>query len=122
MDNSESSVSILLGTNVQKFRKKNDLTQSQLAERLGISQKHLSDIETGTKFPSAAIIEKLSKELSVPVAFLFGGTDSSAISLAVINYINANIMPKLNSMENDIKELKKEKNYILTVKPDDNSI
>ena len=31
-------------------------------------------------------------------------------------------MPKLNSMENDIKELKKEKNYILTVKPDDNSI
>lgn len=122
MDNSESSVSILLGTNVQKFRKKNDLTQSQLAERIGISQKHLSDIETGTKFPSAAIIEKLSKELSVPVAFLFGGTDSSAISLAVINYINANIMPKLNSMENDIKELKKEKNYILTVKPDDNSI
>lgn len=122
MDNSESSVSILLGTNVQKFRKKNDLTQSQLAERIGISQKHLSDIETGTKFPSASIIEKLSKELSVPVAFLFGGTDSSAISLAVINYINANIMPKLNSMENDIKELKKEKNYILTVKPDDNSI
>lgn len=122
MDNTESSVSILLGTNVQKFRKKNDLTQSQLAERIGISQKHLSDIETGTKFPSAAIIEKLSKELSVPVAFLFGGTDSSAISLAVINYINANIMPKLNSMENDIKELKKEKNYILTVKPDDNSI
>ena len=122
MDNTESSVSNLLGNNVQKFRKKNDLTQSQLAEKIGISQKHLSDIETGTKFPSAAIIEKLSKELSVPVAFLFGGTDSSAISLAVINYINANIMPKLNSMENDIKELKKEKNYILTVKPDDNSI
>lgn len=51
MENSESTVSKLLGTNVQKYRKKNNLTQTELAEKIGISQKHLSDIETGTKFP-----------------------------------------------------------------------
>ena len=40
MEGSESSVSKLLGTNVQKYRKNKNLTQTELAEKLGISQKH----------------------------------------------------------------------------------
>ncbi len=122
MDTTGSSVSNLLGNNVQKFRKKNGLTQTELSNKIGISQKHLSDIETGTKFPSAAIIEKLSNELAVPVSLLFGGTDTSEISLSIINYFLANIEPKLNSIENDIKDLKKAKTYSLTIKPDDNTL
>lgn len=73
--NSESeSVPKLFGRNVRKFRKAARLTQEQLSERLGISQKHLSTIETGTQFASAQLIEKISNELEIPPADLFGGS------------------------------------------------
>lgn len=109
MEGSESSVSKLLGTNVQKYRKNKNLTQTELAEKLGISQKHLSDIETGTKFPSAGLIEKLAKELNVSVAFLFGGSDPSVsdISNNVATLIMNQLSPTINDMSQDVEDIKK---------------
>ncbi len=109
MEISESSVSKLLGTNVQKYRKNRNLTQIELSEKIGISQKHLSDIETGTKFPSAGLIEKLSKELNVSVAFLFGGSDPSIsdISNTVSTLVMNQLRPTLSGISNDVEEIKK---------------
>ena len=45
----------LFGRNVRKYRKARKLTQEQLSEKLEISQKHLSIIETGTQFASASL-------------------------------------------------------------------
>ena len=85
------------------------LTVAELAEKLGISQKHLSDIETGTKFPSAGLIEKLAKELNVSVAFLFGGSDPSVsdISNNVATLIMNQLSPTLNDMSQDVEDIKK---------------
>lgn len=107
MESAGSTVSKLLGENVQKFRKKMNLTQSELSEKVGISQKHLSDIETGTKFPSAGVIEKISGELNVSVALLFGGSDAYDISNKVTNLVMDNLQPKLQNISNDLNELKK---------------
>ena len=109
MEKQESFVSSLLGENVQKYRKQKNLSQNELAEKIGVSQKHLSDIETGTKFASAPIIEKLSKELGVSVADLFGGTESMVfdISNKVTDLVMENLQPKLNIVINDLNELKK---------------
>ena len=120
MENSESTVSKLLGTNVQKYRKKNNLTQTELAEKIGISQKHLSDIETGTKFPSAGIIEKLANELNVSVALLFGGSDAYDISNKVTTLVLNNLRPMLISISNDVQDLQKKfKNLKITIQTDD---
>lgn len=37
---------------IQKARKQKGLKQSQLAEKIGISEKHLSKIETGKNYPA----------------------------------------------------------------------
>lgn len=37
---------------IQNARKKQGLKQSQLAEKIGISEKHLSKIETGKNYPA----------------------------------------------------------------------
>ncbi len=63
----------LFGRNVRKYRKRAGLTQEQLSERIKISQKHLSVIETGGQFASAPLIGRLSRELGVSPAMLFGG-------------------------------------------------
>lgn len=73
MDEEKNNIQVLFGNNVQKYRKKAGFTQDELSERVGITQKHLSIIETGTQFASAQVIEKISKELQVSPAELFGG-------------------------------------------------
>jgi len=43
-----------------------DLKQVELAERLGISKSHVSEIEKGKKTPSMDLINKYSQEFKLP--------------------------------------------------------
>lgn len=42
-----------LGLRIKELRKKNKLTQAQLAKKVNIATKHESCIETGKNYPSA---------------------------------------------------------------------
>lgn len=84
-------IPLLLGQNVRKFRKMAGLTQSQLSERLEITQKHLSVIETGSQFASAPLIARICKELSVTPGMLFGG-DMGSRHLAILQSMIHNLM------------------------------
>ena len=57
--------------NVHSYRKLKKLSQEQLAEILDISVKHVSTIETGKVFASAALIEKIAETLNVSLSALF---------------------------------------------------
>lgn len=108
MENMEISIQKIFGSCVQKYRKKYEFTQTELAEKLGVSQKHLSDIENGIKFPSPALIEKLSKELNVMPALLFDGSniDPHDLSNKVANLVMMNLQPKINVIAKDLYEIK----------------
>lgn len=58
----------LLGKRIQELRIKNDLKQSELAEKVGIATKHQSCIETGKNYPSAELVENYAKVFGVDVA------------------------------------------------------
>jgi len=45
-----------------------DLKQVELAERLGVSKSHISEIEKGTKTPSLDLIEKYSQTFKLPIS------------------------------------------------------
>lgn len=45
-----------------------DLKQVELADRLGVSKSHVSEIEKGIKTPSLDLIEKYSKEFKLPAS------------------------------------------------------
>ena len=64
-------IKAVLGANIRLYRKKLDLSQEQLAEKLEITPKHMSTIETGATFVSAELLEKLSQYLLVSVSALF---------------------------------------------------
>jgi len=65
------SIKEIFGANIKCYRKKLHLSQEQLAEKLGITQKHLSTIETGTNFVSAELLEKFTQQLYVSASALF---------------------------------------------------
>ena len=58
-------------SNVSAMRKKENLTQAQLAKDIGISRRALSSIENGTAIPSVDIALQLAKRLDTYVESLF---------------------------------------------------
>jgi len=64
-------IKAVFGANVKHYRKKQRFSQEQLAENLGITQKHLSTIETGATFVSAELLEKFTQQLLVSASALF---------------------------------------------------
>ncbi|GHV16343.1 hypothetical protein FACS189493_2030 [Spirochaetia bacterium] len=59
------------GANLKQYRKKRRLSQEQLSEKLDITPKHLSTLETGAGFVSAELLEKITKILEVSASALF---------------------------------------------------
>lgn len=84
----EINIRKIFGNNVKKYRKQQKLSQEQLAEKLGISTNHLSVIETGTKFVTYKLLEKIITELNVLPSSLFQCTQTAANDESVQNKIN----------------------------------
>lgn len=62
----------LVGKRIQAFRRHLDLTQDQLAEKAGLSLKHLGEIERGRGNPTLTSLENLAAALNVSIVQLFG--------------------------------------------------
>ncbi len=61
-----------MNLNLKIARIKKNLTQVELAERVGVTSKYLSQLETGTaKNPSKSLMEKLAEALDSTVQVLF---------------------------------------------------
>lgn len=60
-----------LATNIKNFRRENDLTQDELAHKLGVSVKYLQRLESKSP-PNVTLntLEKLSKALKIPAHLL----------------------------------------------------
>lgn len=61
----------MLGEALRLIRVFHDLKQNELAERLGISQSHLSDIERGQKSPSGELVARYSQEFELPISSIW---------------------------------------------------
>ena len=60
-----------LGKRIFELRKRLNISQDELAEKLDISQKSLSKIETGRNFLTSETLEKLTLALNVEITELF---------------------------------------------------
>ena len=63
---------LAIGENIRNFRKKNDLTQEALADRLGVTYQSISRWENGTTYPDLELIPAIAEVLAVTVDELFG--------------------------------------------------
>lgn len=64
---------IKIGKFIASRRKSLGLSQKQLAEKLGVTDKTISKWETGNRMPDASILRKLSLELQIDVNELLAG-------------------------------------------------
>lgn len=87
-------------------RKEKNLTQNQLAEKLGVSNKTISKWETGKCMPDYSIVQSLCEELDVTVAELMDG--EAAEEKSVRTYDDEQILDLLKKTQ----DLEKQKNLL----------
>lgn len=69
-----------LGRAIKLCRTQRNLTQEQLANRIGISKSYLSLIERGRRDPNFSTIKEIASALEVPVSILvFLATDGEEL-------------------------------------------
>lgn len=60
-----------IGKQIKELRKHRNISQVDLAARVGVSQTSLSLIETGENNPSEKTVKEISKVLRIPVPILY---------------------------------------------------
>lgn len=100
---------IKVGEKIQKYRLKRGLTQEQLAEKVGISQKYLSRIEQGYHNPRFDMITRISSALSVPIDALAKDIGDDDISV-----LFEEIKPDIEKMSHSKREYIKRSIELLT--------
>ncbi len=82
------------------------MTQAQLAEKLGVSNKTISKWETGKCMPDYSVVKSLCEELEISVAELMDGEEAEEKSVRV--YDNEQIIDLLKRTQ----ELEKQKDLL----------
>ncbi len=93
-----------IGSYIAHKRKEKNLTQEQLAEKLGVSNKTVSKWENGKCMPDYSVIEQLCTALSVTLPELMDGEDTAESSVRV--YDDAQILDLLHRTQ-DLEKHKK---------------
>ena len=86
-----------IGSYISRKHREKNLTQEQLAEKLGVSNKTISKWENGKCMPDYSIIEQVCRELSVTLSELMDGEDATEDSVRV--YDEAQILDLLRRMQ-----------------------
>jgi len=84
----------LLGSNIKHYRIKLGISQAKLAEMACMATNYLGLLESGKKFPSSEMIERISGSLGIDTPALF------AISPVQQNWKEA-ILLKINTLINN---------------------
>jgi len=89
---------IMIGKFITYKRKEKNLTQGQLAEKIGVSNKTISKWECGKCMPDYSIIEVLCKELDISIAELIDGKESEQSNKR--EYDEKQILDMLSKIQN----------------------
>lgn len=72
----ETPFADLIGHNIRLARKDADLSQLDLAHRIGVDRRHVSRWERGERRPTEASLERLADALRVPKLWFYGEHDA----------------------------------------------
>lgn len=94
-----------VGAFIAVNRKKKGLTQEQLGEKLGVSNKTISRWENGNYMPDLSLIEPLSKELGISLNELLSGEEIETEK--IIEYSEQNLIRTIDYTDKKIKNAHK---------------
>ena len=70
-----------MGEKLKSLRIEKNLTQKQVADRIGLAISAVSSYESGTRYPSYDVLVKLARIFHVSTDYLLGMTDKRNINV-----------------------------------------
>jgi len=92
-----------LGKNIKKARLQTDLSQHELAKKLGLSSKSVSAYETGRAIPPTFVLIKMAQITKVPVSEILGAKTKEKTNARKYD----KILEKLDSIEKRLEKVEK---------------
>ena len=111
-DEKKNEIFVNIGKNIRYYRECKKLTQEKLAEKVGLSPKHLSRLEAGCHIPYFDTIIMIAKELDIPIDALLEGVEENHINTFLtmmksdISTMSTNQLKMLKQCIKMIKEYK----------------
>ncbi len=102
-----------IGAFIAANRKKKGLTQEQLGEKLGVSNKTISRWENGNYMPDLSLLEPLSKELGISLNELLAGEE--IVKEKVIEYSEQNLVSTIDYSNKQIEKVRSQISYIVMI-------
>lgn len=119
MNTVERNLRKSIGKKIKLARTKSEYTQEQLAEKLSLSPRYISQLERGIAFGSASTIINICKALDINSDFLFKDliqSDNTNIDFVeqdfLEDYIKLNTYNKIviNAITHELVKIQKEEN------------
>lgn len=106
-----------LGKRLKMVRDEHDLTQEELAIKMGISQRTISSWECDRNIPDMDTYKQLSKIYDCSIAYLTGTKESRELSVQdVMTALNSFELDDLEEISAYIKHILKEKKELFEMK------
>lgn len=90
----------------------NDMKQFEVAEKMGLSKSHISELENGNRRPSYEVLEKYSDVFGIPISsilFFSENLEDNSTKQTVKNYISKKILKFLEIVESaDIDNVRRQ--------------
>ena len=94
-----------IGKFISELRKEKNMTQQELADKIGVTDRAISNWENGRRLPDLSLIKVVASELDISVAELLNGRKLNKEELEELK-ITINNLLEYNTME-EIKKIKK---------------
>ena len=72
-----------IGSKIRELRTNQKMTQSEFAQRLGVTKSSISSYENGSRLPSYDILIKMARIFKVSTDMLLGQADENSVALDV---------------------------------------
>lgn len=83
-----------IGSNIRIARKRANMTQEELSERVGVTPQYLSDLERGLVGPSVSTLKKICTNLNISADFILFGENQYADKAKQTLYEKIQRLPK----------------------------
>ena len=96
-----------MGEKLKSLRIEKNLTQKQVADRIGLAISAVSSYESGTRYPSYDVLVKLARIFHVSTDYLLGITDKRNIDVTGLSdneiELVSQLVDTLRNKNNDVR-------------------
>ena len=87
-----------MGEKLKSLRLQKNLTQKQVADRIGLAISAISSYESGTRYPSYDVLVKLARIFHISTDYLLGITDTRNVDVTGLNNNEIELISQLVDM------------------------